>query len=146
MIGTFTTADLDANERAMLARLADTAAEAYVDFGLPWMFLPSLLYGIFMGVAYRLLYRVIHHRELAVALVSVVFWLSLYLFERSWIKTFGLTLTLMLYLGAIVLFVDRYFRNNSLKRRASGRSAREGRSTRQLLDGRARGSASPSRF
>jgi hypothetical protein len=116
------------------------AAEAYVDFGLPWMFLPSLLYGIFMGVAYRLLYRVIHHRELAVALVSVVFWLSLYLFERSWIKTFGLTLTLIVYLGAVVWLLDRHF-----SEKAARRSSLRGRSV-PYQGGRVPGSASPSRF
>lgn len=29
--------------------------ESYVDFGLPWMFIPILAYGLLIGVAYRLL-------------------------------------------------------------------------------------------
>jgi hypothetical protein len=123
------------------------AAEAYVDFGIPLMFLPSLVYGALMGILYRTVYHVMHHRELAVALVSVVFWLSLYLFERSWIKTFGLTLTLVLYLGAVVWFFDRHFRaaaaRSSPKRRIEARRAR---STRYLPGGGVNGGASPSRF
>ncbi|MGH9332525.1 MAG: hypothetical protein ACRD21_02115 [Vicinamibacteria bacterium] len=89
------------------------AAESYVDFGVPLMFLPSLLYGIFMGFAFRFLSHVIYHREIAVGLSCVIFWLSLYLFERSWIKTFGLTLTLLIYLGALVWFLDRKMRRRS---------------------------------
>jgi hypothetical protein len=53
------------------------AAESYLDFGLPWMFIPVFVYGLLMGLAYRWFLRVIYHRELAVALVTVVFWLSL---------------------------------------------------------------------
>jgi hypothetical protein len=124
------------------------AAEAYVDFGLPWMFLPSLLYGFFMGILYRLVYHIMYYRELAVALVSVVFWLSLYLFERSWIKTFGLTLTLVIYLGAVVWLLDRHFRVKAARRSAAlgVRSLSRGGSTRYLQGGGVGGGASPSRF
>ena len=73
------------------------AAESYVDFGLPLMFLPVLLWGIILGVGYQALLRLIYHRELAVAVVTVIFWLSLHLFERSWTKTFGTFATLMVY-------------------------------------------------
>jgi hypothetical protein len=81
--------------------------ESYVDFGIPWMFLPVFVYGLLMGAAYRWLFRLIRHRELAVGAVTVIFWLSLYLFERSWVKTFGLSVTLVLYLGGATLLVDR---------------------------------------
>jgi hypothetical protein len=91
------------------------AAEAYVDFGVPLMFVPSLFYGIFMGFAYRVVFHVIRHRELAVGLTCVIFWLSLYLFERSWIKTFGLTLTLLVYLGGLVWLLDRQLRDKGRK-------------------------------
>jgi hypothetical protein len=83
------------------------AAESYIDFGLPWMFIPVFVYGLLMGMAYRWFFQKIQIRELAVALVTVVFWLSLYLFERSWIKTLGLSITLMLYLGATIILLDR---------------------------------------
>ncbi|MFQ5667560.1 MAG: hypothetical protein ACE5I7_14205 [Candidatus Binatia bacterium] len=84
------------------------AAESYVDFGVPLMFLPIFFYGLLMGVVYHGFFRVIRQREFAVAVVSVIFWLSLYLFERSWLKTLGLSGTLIIYLGGVVILVDRY--------------------------------------
>ena len=84
------------------------AAESYIDFGLPWMFLPVLIYGLVMGAAYQVWLTVIRHRELAVSLVTVVFWLSLYVFERSWVKTMGLAVTLMVYLGGFTYLIDQY--------------------------------------
>jgi hypothetical protein len=85
-------------------------AESYVDFGLPWMFIPMAVYGALMGWAYQKLLQKIWYRELAVGLVTVVFWLSLYLFERSWIKTIGNALTLILYMGLAVFILDRLLR------------------------------------
>lgn len=83
------------------------AGESYIDFGVPLMFLPMLVYGILMGMAYQGFLRLIRHRELAVALVTVVFWVSLYLFERSWIKTLGISGTMMIYVGGAVFLIDR---------------------------------------
>jgi hypothetical protein len=84
------------------------AGESYVDFGVPLMFLPVLVYGLLMGFAYRAWLRVIVHRELAVGFAAAAFWLSLYLFERSWIKTLGLSATVMVYLGTAVVLLDRF--------------------------------------
>jgi hypothetical protein len=84
------------------------AAEAYVDFGVPVMFLPVLVFGLFCGVMYEWFLRAIQHRELAVSLVTVVFWLSLYLFERSTAKTLGLSITMMVYLGGLSFLIDRW--------------------------------------
>ncbi len=122
------------------------AAESYVDFGIPLMFLPSLVYGLLMGILYRAVFYVMHHRELAVALVSVVFWLSLYLFERSWIKTFGLSLTLLIYLGAVVFMLDRHFRAAAVKSALLRSASPRGRLKRQLPGGGVNRGASPSRF
>jgi hypothetical protein len=83
------------------------AGEAYVDFGLPLMFAPVLGFGLLMGSVYQALLRLCRHRELAVASVTVIFWLSLYLFERSWINMVGLSLTLIAYLGGATLVIDR---------------------------------------
>jgi hypothetical protein len=88
------------------------AGEAYVDFGVPLMFLPVLIYGFFMGVVYSMLLAQIWHRELAFALTTVIFWLSLYLFERSWIKMLGVSATLIIYLGGTVFVVDRVLRRH----------------------------------
>ncbi len=83
------------------------AAEAYVDFGVPLMFVPVFAFGLLMGAAYRGLLRLVRHRELAVGAATVILWLSLYLFERSWINMLGLSLTLIAYLGGVTLLVDR---------------------------------------
>jgi hypothetical protein len=83
------------------------AAESYVDFGVPLMFLPIVIYGFLMGLAFQWWLRAIRIRELAVALVAVMFWLSLYLFERSWVKVLGGSGTLMIYLGGATLLIDR---------------------------------------
>jgi hypothetical protein len=83
------------------------AAESYVDFGVPLMFLPVFVFGCLMGMAYHWWLGIIRHRELAVGLIAVMFWMSLYLFERSWIKTLGLTVTMMVYLGGATILIDR---------------------------------------
>jgi hypothetical protein len=96
------------------------AAESYIDFGIPWMFVPVLAFGIFMGGAYRFFLRVIRDRELAVGFVVTVFWLTLYLFERSWVKTLGLSGTLMIYAGLATIVVDRYLIRSAPERRMPG--------------------------
>ena len=83
-------------------------AESYVDFGVPWMFIPVFIYAVFVGMAYETVLRAITYRELAIALTTVIFWLTLYLFERSWVKTLGLNLTLLAYLGGSAFILDRY--------------------------------------
>jgi hypothetical protein len=97
------------------------AAESYVDFGVPLMFLPVFAYGFLMGMAYHGLLRLIRHHELAIASVTVIFWLSLYLFERSWANMLGLSLTLIVYLGGVTFLVDRLLRSRALTIRAPAR-------------------------
>jgi hypothetical protein len=96
------------------------AGEAYVDFGVPLMFLPVLAYGLLMGTAYQWWFRLIRRRELATAAAVVIFWLALYLFERSWIRMLGPSLTLFGYLGGAVFLLDRFLSRN----RISGSRAR----------------------
>lgn len=84
------------------------AGESYVDYGVPVMFIPVLLFGVFCGAVYIWFLRTLQHRELAVALVTVVFWMNLYLFERSWAKMMGLSLTMMVYLGGLSFLIDRW--------------------------------------
>ncbi|PYR15801.1 MAG: hypothetical protein DMF95_35010 [Acidobacteria bacterium] len=82
--------------------------QGYIDYGIPGLFVPVLLYAVFMGAAYRFFLRMIRHRELGVAIVTVIFWMSLYAYNRSWAKMLGLSLTLMVYLGGVTLLIDRY--------------------------------------
>jgi hypothetical protein len=96
------------------------AAESYIDYGLPWMFVPVLVFGVLMGAAYHAWLSVIRHRELAIALTTVVFWLTLYLFERSWVKTLGLAVTLMVYLGGLAYLVDQWLQMRRAQSLATG--------------------------
>lgn len=84
------------------------AAEMYIDFGVPVMFLPIFGFAFLMGLAYEELRSRIHHDELRRGLLAVVYWLSLYLFERSLAKTMGLAGTLLVYLACPALVLDYY--------------------------------------
>jgi hypothetical protein len=84
------------------------SAEAYIDFGLPWMFLPVFAYGVLAGFFYAVFRSVIWHRDLFVAFATVSFWMSLYLFERSWATMLGVTIGFMVYLGGPMVLLDRF--------------------------------------
>jgi len=84
------------------------AAEAYIDFGIPLMFVPVFCFGLFIGAMYALFRSIIWHRELFVAFGTVAFWLSAYLFERSWATMLGVTVGFMVYLGSPTVLIDRF--------------------------------------
>jgi len=83
-------------------------AESYVDFGLPLMFVPIFLYGVGAGLAHRRLRRSIRHPELRTAIIVVLFWLSLYLFEVSWVIMIGWAITRLIVLGTGAVIADRF--------------------------------------
>jgi hypothetical protein len=83
------------------------AAESYIDYGVPMMFLPVFIWGTFMGVCYAGMFKYFRHRDIAVSVTTVICWLTLYLFERSWTKTIGLGGTLMIYVGGLAFVLDR---------------------------------------
>jgi hypothetical protein len=85
--------------------------EAYVDYGIPWMFVPVLVYGAVMGMVFAGFTQWIRAPEFGVPLLSVVFWLSLYLFEESWAKMLGDNLAMFLYLGGVVFVLERFMRS-----------------------------------
>jgi hypothetical protein len=91
-------------------------AESYIDFGVPLMFAPVLVWGLFVGAAYRTVQVMIRHREIGVPVLTVVFWLAVYLFERSWSKTMGQTGTLLIYVAGMAYLVDRLLVGVSHKR------------------------------
>jgi hypothetical protein len=95
------------------------AAESYVDFGVPMMFVPMFIWFAFVGFAIAIILRVFRHRDIAVSVATVIGWLSLYLFERSWAKTIGLTGTLLIYASGLSFVLDRLwfekFRNVYIK-------------------------------
>ena len=84
------------------------SAESYIDFGMPLMFLPVFCFGVFIGAMYALFRSIIWHRELFVAFGTVAFWLSAYLFERSWATMLGVTVGFMVYLGLPTVLLDRF--------------------------------------
>jgi hypothetical protein len=90
------------------------AIEAYVDYGLPAMFIPVFIYGTFMGMVFALFMRWIRLPDFGVPLLTVVFWLSLYLFEESWAKMLGDNVTVFLYLGGVVYILERMARSGRL--------------------------------
>ena len=103
------------------------SAESYVDFGVPLMFLPVFVFGVFIGAMYALFRSLLWHRELFVAFGTVAFWLSVYLFERSWATMLGTTVGLMVYIGAPLVLLDRF-----LLVRVAGQKVRQ--ETRTLFD------------
>jgi hypothetical protein len=90
--------------------------QGYIDYGIPGLFVPVFLYAVFMGAAYRFFLSVIRHRELSVAVVTVIFWMSLYSYNRSWARMLGLSLTLMVYLGGVTFLIDRYLSSSPVAR------------------------------
>ena len=44
---------------------------------------------------------------MAVSVATVIGWISLYLFERSWAKTIGFSGTLLIYAGGLCYVLDR---------------------------------------
>lgn len=89
--------------------------ESYVDFGIPLMFLPILIYGLVMGLAYEHLFLMIRSQDLAVGVVVAIFWLSLYNFEASWLKMLGRAGMLLICLGAIGYLLDRIGQSGEIK-------------------------------
>lgn len=87
--------------------------QSYIDYGIPLMFVPVFLFAFFMGMAYRFLLRVLIHREISVAVVTVIFWMTLYAANKSWAKLLGLSLTMLVYLGGFTFIVDRYLASSA---------------------------------
>ena len=83
------------------------AAESYIDYGAPLMFLPVFIYGLLMGLVYQGIMRTFKYRDMAIAVATTISYLSLYQFERSWSKTAGLAGTLLVYVGSMAYLLDR---------------------------------------
>ena len=86
------------------------------------MFVPVFGFGVFVGFCYVTVPPLIWHRELFVAFATVPFWLSLYLFERSWATMLGVTVGFMVYLGVPMVLLDRFLLIRRRKQRAGERA------------------------
>ncbi len=84
------------------------AIQSYIDFGVPLMFLPILGFGVLAGVSYRWLITHLRHYEIAIAVTTVIFWLSISPWNRAWARLLGLFGTMLIYLGGTALAVDKY--------------------------------------
>jgi len=82
------------------------AAESYIDYGIPVMFVPMVIWAAFIGFAYAIILRQFHHRDIAISVSMIICWMSLYLFERSWAKTIGLGGTMLIYVGGLTFVLD----------------------------------------
>jgi hypothetical protein len=82
------------------------AAESYVDFGIPLMFAPVFVWGLLLGAARARLARAIRHQELRIAVLLVISWYMLFLFERAWVLMIGLTITQLVVIGGGAVVLD----------------------------------------
>lgn len=85
--------------------------ELYVDYGIPIMFVPMFIFGGLLGFCYSFLRRVIYYNQISSGFIVLTFWLALYLFERSWIRTLGLGFTYVIVLGTLAIVIDNVLRN-----------------------------------
>jgi len=90
--------------------------EAYVDFGLPWMFVPIFFYGLSLGFAYRWVTRNIRHSDLRTGATLVIFWSTLGSYESSWVMMIGPAIMTIAVLGGGAILVDRYLWNLTISR------------------------------
>ena len=83
------------------------AGESYVDFGVPYMFVPIFLFGFIFGFAYRYLNKKLKHDELKTGVLIVIVWSTLGVYEASWVMLIGPTITNLVLLGGAAIFLDR---------------------------------------
>ncbi len=100
------------------------AGESYVDFGLPYMFLPIFILGAILGFGYRWLNAHISYDELRIGVTIVIFWSTLGLYEASWVMIIGPGLTVFGILGGGAVLLDRTLRASSKNRLRTGREPR----------------------
>ncbi len=83
------------------------AIESYIDFGVPWMFLPIYAFGFLVGIFYQALARGLNHRDLALGALMVIAWYSLPLFERSTVRLWSYAVTNIVITGGLAVLADQ---------------------------------------
>jgi hypothetical protein len=86
--------------------------ESYIDFGRPMMYLPIFCYGLAMGVGFGALRRTIKNTELATVALTTIFLMSLHGYNQAWARMIGNSLTLVVYVGGIVVLADWFLRQS----------------------------------
>jgi hypothetical protein len=59
-------------------------------------------------LSYAIFSQLIWHRDISVAFLTVTFWISVYIFERSWATMLGIAVGFMVYLGGPIVLLDRF--------------------------------------
>jgi hypothetical protein len=90
--------------------------QAYVDFGVPLMFLPPLGLGVFLGLAYRWFVTRLHFEEILLAVLAVAFWANIMPYNVAWAKLLGKLLTSMVFVGGAAAIVDHMLYVSRLRR------------------------------
>jgi len=89
--------------------------QSFIDYGLPWMFLPPLGLGIFLGLSYRWFVTTLHYEEILLAFLAVAFWSNLMPYNVAWAKLIGKLLTSMVYVGALAVIFDHVVYTSHLR-------------------------------
>ena len=85
-------------------------AESYVDFGWPLMLVPIFVFGCALGLAERMLRRLIKNPEVMQSVRVVVLWSAMYSFETSWVIMIGTFVSQFFALLAAAMLYERAFR------------------------------------
>jgi len=88
------------------------AGESYVDFGIPYMFVPVFTLGVLIGLGYRYLNRKLRYDELRAGVLIVIVWSTLGVYEASWVMLIGPSITIFALLGGGALLLDRTLSRN----------------------------------
>jgi hypothetical protein len=89
--------------------------ESFVDFGLPFMFLPIFILGLVLGFGYYWLNTRIVFDELRVGVTIVIFWATMGLYESSWVMIIGPSITIFTVLGGGSVLLDKVLRSSTRK-------------------------------
>jgi hypothetical protein len=96
--------------------------QAYIDFGVPLMFVPMVGLGIFLGVTYRWFMTRLHFEEILLAVLAVAFWANIMPYNIAWAKVLGKLLTSMVFVGGAAAILDHVLYVSRI-RQASAASA-----------------------
>ena len=93
--------------------------QAYIDFGIPYMFLPAIGLGLFLGLAYRWFLTQLHFEEILFAVLAVAFWANIMPYNMSWAKMMGKMLTSMIYVGGAAALLDHFLYTSRMRHAGS---------------------------
>lgn len=82
--------------------------QSYIDFGVPLMFLPPLVWGLLLGASYGFFVVRLHHEEILLPVLAAGFWFVIMLYNVTWAKWMGKFLTGAVYIGVLALILDHY--------------------------------------